>query len=95
MRVSALLVSLLAGLLSVCGQPSASALGLIDQSAQLEAVVGPIRPRPTVTLSTVAEDYTTLTHAGFPQHAVRIARVHDFCDPTVRCANPYYSLRLF
>jgi hypothetical protein len=95
MRVPTLLVSLLAGLLGVCGEPSDSARGLIDQSAQLEAVVGPIRPRPTASLSTVAEDYQTLTHAGFPQHAVRIARVHDFCDPTVRCANPCRSLRLF
>jgi hypothetical protein len=95
MRVPALLVSLLAGLLGVCGEPSTSARGLIAQSAQLEVVVGPIGPRPTVTLSTVAEDYTTLVHAEFPHHAVRIARVHDFCDPTVRCANPYHSLRLF
>ena len=31
-------------------------------------------------------EFTTLRHAAHPQHSVRIRRVHDFCDPDVKCA---------
>jgi hypothetical protein len=38
-------------------------------------------------LSNVHEaDYRVLSHPAYPSHSVRIQRVQDFCDTSVRCA---------
>ena len=40
----------------------------------------------TMLLSSIASGpgFTTLTHPGFPGHGVRVKKVDDFCDPTVK-----------
>ncbi|QRW18297.1 Serine carboxypeptidase [Rhizoctonia solani] len=39
-----------------------------------------------------AEDFSVLGHQAFPSHQVRVKRVKDFCDPTVRMYSGYLDV---
>ena len=32
-----------------------------------------------------SDEFTVAGHQSFPSHQVRVKRVKDFCDPTVKC----------
>lgn len=78
--------SAFASFLAVAFAGPSLGLNLLKQTEGSLRIVGASEQQHgALSLSSVSDDgFTTLVHAAFPKHSVRITRVRDFCDTSVK-----------